>query len=53
MLEVRDWRGLLGHLGDLANVGLHDNDRQIHEVAYRWGRPPVVGYVVKLWELSD
>jgi len=24
-----------------------------HKVAYRWLRAPVVGYVVKLWELSD
>ena len=24
-----------------------------HRVASRWLRAPVVGYVVKLWELSD
>jgi len=53
VLEVRDRRGLLEHLGDLANVGLYDNDRQIHEVYYRWRQAPVVAYVVKLWELSD
>ena len=53
VLEVRDRQGLLEHLGALANVGLYDNDRQIHEIRYRWRRKPIVSYVVKLRELSD
>jgi len=53
VLEVKDGRGLLEHLGDLACVGLYDNDRHIHEVHYRWRQAPDVAYVVRLWELSD
>ena len=53
VLEVNGRRGFLEHLGDLAFVGLYDNDRQIHEVHYRWRQAPDVAYVVRLWELSD
>lgn len=53
VLEVKSRRGQLEHLGDLAKVGLYDNDRQIHEVRYRWRKAPGVRYTVRLWELAD
>ncbi len=53
VLEAKSRRGALEHLGTLANVGLYENDRQIHEVRYRWRRGPQVAYVVRLWELND
>lgn len=53
VLEVKDRRALLKHLGDLAHVGLYENDRHIHEVRYRWREAPEVGYVVRLWALGD
>ena len=53
VLEVKDRRGPLEHLGSLAEMGLYDNDRHIHEVRYRWRRAPHVSYVVRLWALTD
>lgn len=53
VLEVKSRRGALEHLGPLAEVGLYENDRHIHEVHYRWRRAPEVAYVVRLWALSD
>lgn len=51
VLEVKGHRVPLDHLRELANVGLHDNDRHKHEVHYRWHLGPEVRYVVRLWEL--
>lgn len=53
VLEAKSRRGPLEHLGDLAQVGLYENDRQIHEVRYRWQKAPGVHYFVRLWELTD
>ncbi|MHB1008278.1 MAG: hypothetical protein ACYC1E_03350 [Propionibacteriaceae bacterium] len=53
VLEARSRPGLVEHLGNLAKVGLYDNDRQIREVAYRWQHSSSVCYIVKVWELSD
>ena len=41
VLEAKDQRGPLGHLGELAKVALYDNDRQFQDVRFRWqqGRP--------------
>jgi len=53
VLEARARPGLQEHLGELAGVGLYNNDSQIHEVAYRWRRRAApVGYIVRLWELD-
>lgn len=52
VLEAKGRRGLLDHLGELATVGLYENDRHIHEVRYRWQPGPEVRYVVRLWELA-
>ena len=51
VLEVKDQRGALEHLGRLAVVALYENDRQIHEGRYRWSISPDVGYVVRVWRL--
>ena len=53
VLEVKDRRSSLEHLGALVRVGLYENDRQIQEVRYRWRRGPEVAYVVRLWELDE
>lgn len=53
VLEAKSRRGPLEHLGDLAKVGLYENDLQIHEVRYRWQKTPEVHYLVRLWELID
>ncbi|ASR56469.1 hypothetical protein [Cellulomonas sp. PSBB021] len=53
VLEVKDRRAALEHLGELRHVGLYENDRQIQEVRYRWRRGLEVAYVVRLWELDD
>lgn len=53
VLEAKGRRGVLDHLGELAQTSLYANDRQIHEVRYRWEKAPEVGYVVRLWRLSE
>lgn len=53
VLEAKDRRASLEHLGALRHVGLYENDRKIHEVHYRWRAAPEVAYVVRLWELDD
>lgn len=52
VLEAKGHRGPLDHLRDLASVGLYENDRQIHEVRYKWHPGFEVRYVVRLWELA-
>jgi len=51
VLEAKDRRGALPHLGALANVALYLNDRQIHEVLYRWERASATRYSVRVWRL--
>ena len=53
VLEAKNRRGPLEHLGDLAHVGLYENDRHIHEVRYRWQKASDVHYDVRLWELTN
>lgn len=52
VLEAKGHRGVLDHLGDLYDVALFDNDRQIREVHYRHESGEPVGYTVRFWELG-
>lgn len=49
VLEAKGHRGVLAHLGDLAEIGLYENDRQIHEVTYRWDCSEAISYEVRIW----
>jgi len=51
VLEPKERRGVLDHLGDLSRVALYVNDRQIHEVSYRWERTEETSYSVRVWRL--
>ena len=51
MLEAKERRGTLPHLGELVDVALYLNDRQIQEVRYRWERAPATRYSVRIWRL--
>jgi hypothetical protein len=51
VLEAKQHRGALEHLGDLASVALYGNDRQIQEVHYRWERAAQTCYRVRLQRL--
>lgn len=49
VLEAKSRRGQLSHLGDLSTVWLYDDDRQIHEVLYRWEEDVETHYKVRMW----
>ena len=51
VLEAKDRRGALPHLGELIDVALYVNDRHIHHVLYRWERAPATRYSVRVWRL--
>jgi hypothetical protein len=51
VLEAKDRRGALPHLGELVDVALYLNDRQIHEVLYRWERAAATRYSLRLRRL--
>jgi len=51
VLEDKGSRGDLAHLGEFAHFALCPNDRQFHEVRYRWEHGPDVGYQIRIWEL--
>lgn len=51
VLEAKEHRGVLDHLGGLAAVSLYANDRQIREVSYRWRHASETGYSVRVWRL--
>jgi hypothetical protein len=51
VLEAKERRGALPHLGELVDVALYVNDRQIHEVRYRWERAPATSYSLRIWRL--
>lgn len=53
VLEVKARRGELAHLAELASVALYDNDRQFHDVRYRWQRGRTVDYSVRIWLIED
>lgn len=48
VLEAKSRRGELAHLADLATVALYENDRQFHDVRYRWQTGAAVQYNVRL-----
>lgn len=48
VLENKSHRGVLAHLGELANVWLYRNDRQIKEVSYREVESSEVGFTVTI-----
>jgi hypothetical protein len=48
VLEDKTHRGDLSHLGSLADVALYGNDRQLHEVSFRWEAGPTVGYRLRV-----
>ena len=50
VLEDKRHRGDLPHLGELAHFALYRNDRQFHDVRYRWEHGPDVRYQVHIWE---
>jgi hypothetical protein len=52
VLEEKGRRGVLAHLGELANVALYPNDRQIREVHYRQQLDPEPGYEVRVFRLD-
>lgn len=43
----------LGHFGDLINVALYQNDRQIREVRYRQEAGDSPTYRLRIWPLPD
>ena len=43
-------RGALSHLGELAGFALYGNDRQFHDVRYRWEYGQDVRYQVRIWK---
>ena len=51
VLETKDRRGVLDHLGEMASIALYANDRQIHAVTYRWSSASDIGYSVRVWTL--
>lgn len=51
VLEDKGSRGDLTHLGEFGHFALYRNDRQFHDVRYRWEHGPDVGYQVHVWEL--
>ncbi len=51
VLEEKDRRGALPHLGELVHVALYLNDKQIHEVRYRWERSTQTRSSVRIWKL--
>jgi hypothetical protein len=50
VLEDKRHRGDLPHLGELAGVALYGNDRQLHDVRYRWEHGQDIGYQLRIWE---
>jgi hypothetical protein len=50
VLEDKRQRGDLLHLGELAGIALYGNDRQLHDVRYRWELGQDVRYQVRIWQ---
>lgn len=48
VLEAKDQRGPVGHLGELAKVALYDDDRQFQEVHFHWQPGKPTGYRVRI-----
>ena len=49
VLEEKSRRGALPHLGQPATTALYANDRQIHEVQYRWEPRAATRYRLRVW----
>ena len=49
VLEAKSRRGELAHLADLATVALYENDRQFHDIRYRWQPGTAVECSVRIW----
>jgi hypothetical protein len=52
VLENKSRRGALDHLGDLAEVWLYSNDRQIKQISYRETEANEAGYTVTVRSLG-
>jgi hypothetical protein len=50
VLEDKKRRGDLPHLGELEHFALYRNDKQFHEVRYRWEQGSNARYQVRIWE---
>lgn len=53
VLETKTRRGVLEHLGALADVAVYGNDRQIQDVRYRCERGDQAGYRLRIWVLDE
>lgn len=58
VLEGKDKRrkahpGSVDHLGELAEFGLYDDDRQIKEISYKEVEGPIAAYRVMLTRLAN
>jgi hypothetical protein len=53
VLEEKSRRGTLDHLGELRQVWVYRNDRQIKEVSYRQLEAPDAYYTVRIRELPN
>ena len=52
VLEAKTRRGVLEHLGDLTQVALYENDRQIQGVHYHYERGEPARYTGRIWPLE-
>jgi len=50
VLEDKQHRSDMPHLGELAGFALHGNDRQFHDVRYRWEHGQDVRYHMRIGE---
>lgn len=53
VLENKNRRSAIQSLGDLMNVALYENDRQLQDVHYRWTRGDSSSYTLTIWELDQ
>jgi hypothetical protein len=53
VLEAKGRRGSLDHLGQLASIAVYGNDRQLHEIYYRFDYAADVGYTGSCAEATD
>src|SRR6266849_7904436 len=52
VLENKSLRGAIEHLGELGQVTLYENDRQIEEVRYHWQEAVEPSYRIRLWAMG-
>lgn len=51
VLESKGHRGVLAHLGDLAQVELYENDEQLRDVRLKFDIDDAQSYTVQLWAI--